>query len=167
MLILQNPKDDYATQFLSVKPTLADILPQAEIHHIGSTAVPGLGGKGIIDILVAIPDWSEKLSAVEKIKSLGYLHIHPEERERIFMSRVGDTKAGDVHIHLTHIGSSQYQTLLSFRDYLLSHPDKVEEYGDGKVAWLKQAEGDRKIYGRLKSQWIEEQLHSIKFKMLS
>ncbi len=158
MLTLESSKQDYPQQFQQAKNELAKVLPDAEINHVGSTAVPGLAGKGIIDILVAIPDWNKKQATVKKIKSLGYVHIHPEENERIFMSRVGDTQAGDVHLHLTYIGSPQYKLLLTFRDYLLKHPEKSREYGEGKVAWLRQAHGDRKVYNRLKSKWIESHL---------
>lgn len=159
--MLLHPPTDFSRVFSIAKRKIGQILLSAEIHHIGSTAVPGLGGKGIIDVLVAVPNWKNKASAVKSLKNLGYTHIHKEENERIFLSRVGQTQAGDIHIHLTHTNSAEYHNLLSFLNLLLTNPAIAKEYGSRKEVWLKQAKGDRKIYGQLKSVWINKMLEQI------
>ncbi len=133
---------------------LQNLLPHAEIHHVGSTAIPGLGGKGIIDIMIAIPDWKTKAEDGKKLVDLGFAHVHPEENGRIFMSRVGDTVKNDVHIHLTYIDSPDYTNFLSFRDYLRSHPDEANNYLKQKYQWLKSASGNRQYYTASKNDYI-------------
>lgn len=154
--MLLHPPTDFSHIFSIAKRKISQALPTAEVHHVGSTAVPGLAGKGIVDILVAIPDWQDKARAVKELKQLDYTHVHEEEHERIFLSRVGQTTAGDIHLHLTYINSPEYRNLLTFRDYLLANPAIAKEYGDSKEVWLKQTRGDRKLYGQLKSAWINQ-----------
>lgn len=140
--------------FEEARGVLQNLIPEAEIHHVGSTSIPGLGGKGIIDILIAIPDWSTKIVSGNKLKDLGFTHIHKEVNGRIFMSRVGDTIKNDVHIHFTHINSTEYKNFLNFRDYLRDNPDEAQAYSNLKHTWLIEAKGERKIYTSSKSSFI-------------
>ena len=140
--------------FNEAKEVLQKTLPDAEIHHVGSTSIPGMGGKGMIDIIVAIPDWTKKAEAGEKLVKLGFEHVHKEINGRIFMSRVGDTVKNDVHIHLTYIGSPDYTSFLAFRDYLRAHPDEAAEYLKQKYQWLKSASGHRQFYTASKNTYI-------------
>ena len=140
--------------FEEARGVLQNLLPDAEIHHVGSTGVPGMGGKGMIDILVAIPDWTKKAGAGEKLVKLGFAHVHKEINCRIFMSRVGETVRNDVHIHLTYIGSPDYTSFLAFRDYLRAHPDEAVEYMKQKIQWLRSASGHRQFYTSAKNSYI-------------
>ncbi len=142
--------------FEEARGVLQNLLPDAEIHHVGSTSIPGLGGKGIIDIMVAIPDWKTKAQDGKKLVELGFAHVHPEENGRIFMSRVGETVKNDVHLHLTYIGSTEYKKMLAFRDYLRSHPDEAENYQKQKHQWLKSASGHRQFYTASKNDYIAQ-----------
>jgi GrpB-like predicted nucleotidyltransferase (UPF0157 family)/ADP-ribose pyrophosphatase YjhB (NUDIX family) len=147
--------DSHSSELFSqAYQTIHHLIPKAEIHHVGSTSIPGMGGKGMIDILIAIPDWSKKAALGQKLIDLGFTHVHKEINHRIFMSRVGETVKNDVHIHLTYIGSEEYQNILSFRNYLRSHPDEANRYADLKHLWLKQASGNRKIYTNSKNNYI-------------
>lgn len=158
ILTLKPYVKEFENIFQEFKQSFQPIFPSAEIHHIGSTAVPGLGGKGIIDILIAIPDWHEKSSVVEKLQTLDFNHIHPEENQRIFLSKLAETSYGDIHIHLTYIGSSEYNSLLTFRDYLRVNHDEAERYMNLKDKWLKDAGGDRKAYSSRKNDYIAKVL---------
>ncbi len=132
---------------------------EIEIHHIGSTAVLGLGGKGFIDILIGLPDWSQEDEIVEKLKELGFTHIHPKEDERIFLSKnPKDTKNYDAHLHVTLKDSEQYNKMLNFRNCLRNNPQKVKEYYDLKLELFKSTGADRKKYARQKAKFVEETL---------
>lgn len=144
--------------FQEAHEVLHALLPDAEIHHVGSTSIGRLGGKGIIDILIAIPDWSQKMIVGNKLQDIGFKHVHKEINNRIFMSRVGDTIKNDVHIHLTYIGSSEYKNFLSFRDYLRDHPEEAANYSRLKHDWLRDAKGERKIYTSSKNNYIVDVL---------
>jgi len=126
-----------------------------EIHHIGSTAISGLGGKGIIDIMLAIKDWKDLDNIVKKLKNIGLKHIHPKEGGRVFLSKIGDTKLGDSHIHIVKKDGEQYKNLLFFRDYLKNHEEEAKKYFNLKLKWLKEFKADRKKYTKEKIGYIK------------
>jgi len=123
----------FAKIFQKQKGKLINLLGNQEIHHIGSTAVSGLGGKGIIDIMIASKDWRDEKKIIRKLKSIGFVHVHPKENGRIFISKPLATRYGGTHIHLVKRGSKEYKNLLFFRDYLRKHKKDVQEYGLQKM----------------------------------
>ncbi len=144
----------------------------SEIEHIGSTAVPGLGGKGVIDISVASPasEWPEVL---EKLKSVGYRYVKKEperEKERLFlMANLPDKELETLiyHVHLTYPESPELKKEIGFRDYLRSHPDDAKEYAQIKEFAAKEAQKlatkdeMRDTYGKTKADFIEKILKKI------
>lgn len=133
-----------------------------KIHHVGSTAVPELGGKGIIDIMLAINKWREAKEMTQKLKSIGFTHIHPKEQSRIFVSNKKQSGFADVHLHIVKKGSNVYKDLLFFRDYLRKHPKEVEKLYKLKLKWQKQSRGDWKLYNKLKAEYVKEVLKNAK-----
>ncbi|MPZ15009.1 MAG: GrpB family protein [Chloroflexi bacterium] len=99
------------------------------IEHAGSTSVPGLAAKPIIDMLAAVEDLADAESGQENLKALGYeLVPDPTLPERRYFRRL----SGVVHSHHLHVyawaGFSERQEIL-FRDYLRRHPETASEYG--------------------------------------
>ena len=127
-----------------------------EIHHIGSTSIPGLGGKGMVDMMIGIKSWQELTDIVERLKKIGFEHIHLKEKGRVFLSKVGPTKLGDVHIHIVKINGKPYRELLAFRDYLRKHKKEVKRFFELKLKWEKETGGDRGEYGRLKAKYVKK-----------
>ena len=148
--------EEFTEIFEEEKSRIKKVLPEAEICHIGSTAIPAVGGKGIIDILVALFNWEEKDEAVEKLNGLGFGHVHPEENGRIFLSKTGVSEYKDTHIHLVEKGNKEYREKLLFRDFLRENQEEAKKYHQLKYKWEKEAKGDRDIYGKLKESYIEE-----------
>ena len=153
--------EDFVNFFKKEKSLLAKSLLKTEIHHIGSTAIPGTHGKGIIDILIAI-DWKNKENVVQELKSLGYKHIHPEDDKRIFLSKIGPTRYGNAHIHLTELESKEYENKLKFRDKLRNDQDLVLEYNKLKENLVKHTKGDREEYTKLKKEFIKRVINRSK-----
>jgi len=147
---------DFIEIFEKEKMKIKKVLPEAEIHHIGSTAIPGVAGKGIIDILIALDNWEEKEKTVEILKGLGFTHIHPEEEGRIFLSRIGDTKYKDAHIHLVEKGNKDYRKKLLFRDFLREDQIEAQKYQELKYRCIQEAKGNRNKYNELKDSYIEK-----------
>jgi GrpB-like predicted nucleotidyltransferase (UPF0157 family) len=152
----------FAAIFQKQREKLIKLLGNQEIHHIGSTAVPGLGGKGIIDIMIALKDWKDGKGAIEKLKTIGFTHIHPKDKGRIFISQPGETKYGGIHIHLVKKGGKEYRNLLFFRDYLREHKKEAKEYDFQKMQLLNKAKGNRAIYKKLKVGYIKNILKHAK-----
>jgi GrpB-like predicted nucleotidyltransferase (UPF0157 family) len=123
----------FPTLFEAEKRRLqTQLLEASVIEHFGSTAVPGLGGKGIIDIYVLVP--REKLYEVsDKLQYLGY-DYHPDGGivdERLFHRRVAEDAAGTqriFHVHVAYEGYPDFTQCLAFRDYLCTHPAMVQQY---------------------------------------
>jgi GrpB-like predicted nucleotidyltransferase (UPF0157 family) len=116
------------------------------IEHIGSTAVPGLGSKPIIDIMAAVHRMADSLECIEPLQALGYeYYYYPEFPERcVFLD--GSVGAGPHHLHMTEFQSEFWTTKLLFRDYLRAHPEAVEEYYRLKKKWAKKYGADRDKY---------------------
>lgn len=149
---------DYPSKFINYKKKILQQLNsyRVEVHHIGSTAVEGLGGKGLIDILIALPTWDDENEIICKLKSLGFTHIHKKEDERIFLSKPPeDVENYDVHLHLALIGSRPYKEMIYFRDSLRNSPQLTKEYFELKVRLLKSTGANRKKYTSNKAEFIE------------
>lgn len=146
----------FAKIFEKERGKISKVIKNAEIHRVGSTSVPGLGGKGIIDILIGIKSWQELKNVARKLKKLGFKHIHPKEKGRVFLSRVGPTKLGDVHIHVAIKGGKPYKEILAFRDYLRKNKREVKRFFRLKLKWEKETKGIRVKYGKLKEKYVKE-----------
>jgi len=145
----------FAPTFNKERRKISAALGKCEIQHVGSTAVPGLGGKGIVDIMIALDNWKGENEVIEKLRSLGFKHIHPKQRGWIFLSRTGPTKYGDTHLHLVKKGSYPYREMLTFRDHMRSHPKEAERYWKLKLSWFKETRGVRRRYTAAKESYVK------------
>lgn len=132
-----------------------------DIHHIGSTAVSGLGGKGIIDIMIGIKNWKKAESITKKLKNIGFKHIHPKEKGSIFLSKHKEATPDNIHLHIVKKDSKQYKELLAFRDYLRKNKREIKRFFKLKLEWLREANGDRVKYNKLKEKYVKEILNKV------
>ncbi len=116
----------------SVLKVLGDRL--IALEHVGSTAVPGLGAKPIIDIMGGLPRLAEAEGCIAPLETLGY-HFVPEAMrdlpdDRYFERWTEDFEQGTelAHLHLTQYGSSFWRAHLAFRDILRARPDLAAAY---------------------------------------
>lgn len=121
------------------------------IEHVGSTSVPGLGGKGIIDIAIAMPN---KEAIVSQLQELGY-EFRPRfsTQERLyFVIDLPDPEEGvrRYHVHVMSDKSSEWQDFLSFRDALRADPQLMQEYAALKEQAAGQADGMGAVYRKWK-----------------
>jgi putative glutamine amidotransferase len=128
------------------------------IDHVGSTAVPGLAAKPVIDIQVSVASLTPRSPVVEPLVAIGYTHaIDPIETEHEYLSR--DENGGwSVHVHLCEAGGRWERRHLAFRDWLRAHPEDaiayaalkrelaarhprdIQTYVDGKTAFVSAIE---------------------------
>jgi len=107
------------------------------IEHVGSTAVPGLAAKPIIDMLVGVRSLSEaRAGSIEALAGLGYTHMAEYEAwlpgEMLF--RKGIPGPWTHHAHAMESSSPRWDELLLVRDYLRTHSDVATAYGELKKA---------------------------------
>ena len=127
------------------------------IHHIGSTSVPGLAAKPIIDILIGLKSLKDTPHFVPLLEKLGYRYFPEHETEmpeRRYFSRVLDDTHG-FHLHMVEPESAFYHRHLAFRDYLRAHADARDEYAALKLALAKQFGSDREGYTDAKTGFIQ------------
>ena len=151
-----NPK--YKVFFASEKKKIAKALgSKTKIEHAGSTAIPNLGGKGILDIVVGVPKLN-MAEAKKRLEKAGYEFCkNAGSYERLFLRADYPCKNRKrrVHIHLTKFNSQDWKEVISFRNYLLKHPDAVKEYIKIKKEGVKKALGDGEKYRKHKKKFIE------------
>jgi GrpB-like predicted nucleotidyltransferase (UPF0157 family) len=123
------------------------------IHHVGSTSVPGLGSKPVIDILVGVRDLEESRSCFDRLAGLGYLYAPYRSGEMHWFCKP-DPSRRTHHLHLVPSGSSRFRDELAFRDYLRAHRDVAEEYGALKRRLAKKFRHDREAYTDAKTEFI-------------
>lgn len=127
------------------------------IEHIGSTAVPGLGAKPIIDILVGVLCLADADECIEPLKSIGYEYA-PEheafEPERRYF-RKGPVGARNYHLHVTEVNSNLWRNHLLFRDYLRAHPEVARQYHELKRALAEKYRFNRPAYTNSKAPFVE------------
>ena len=126
------------------------------IHHIGSTAVPGLCAKPIIDILLEVRDINTVDAFNKQLQHQGYTPRgeYGLPRRRFFPKTVGGRRIS--HVHTWQIGDPESERHLSFRDYLISHPDTSSEYGRLKKELAAQFAHDRQSYMDGKHAFCQE-----------
>ena len=122
-----------------------------EIRHIGSTSVPGLAAKPVIDILVTIGAALEVDKLVNVLVTLGYVQVPQDDRDRIFF-RKGMPRTH--HVHVVRAGSWAFFSHVWFRDYLVDHPSVAEEYELLKRVLAARHSSDRAAYVKGKDAMV-------------
>jgi GrpB-like predicted nucleotidyltransferase (UPF0157 family) len=143
--------------FQSLRKRIAETLGDmaAAIEHVGSTAVPNLAAKPIIDIDVLLTSEAMLPAAIERLASLGYIHqgnLGVPEREA-FLAPAGDPTH---HLYVCPPRSVEFRRHLAFRNYLRAHPQDAKIYGDLKRALASQLREDRPAYVNAKGELVEE-----------
>ena len=148
----------YVKAFKTEKARLSKFIKGdlAAIEHVGSTAVPGLGGKNMLDILVGIKK-ADRQVIKGMLDELGY-DFMPDagSRSRLFFVRDTrfDGKQLRIHLHLVKFEGAEWKQKTAFRDYLRKHRELVKEYERVKKEAVKKANGNKEIYLKAKSKFI-------------
>ena len=124
------------------------------IAHVGSTAIPSIWAKNIVDILLEVGSKEDLAVLVEILKEKGWRVMY-QESDQCSLNK-GYTEAGFAdrvfHLHLRLVGDHDE---LYFRDYLLDHPEIAKDYEQMKLGLWKQFEHDRNSYTDAKTDFIQ------------
>ncbi|MBR0438368.1 MAG: GrpB family protein [Clostridia bacterium] len=140
-----------AEEILSVLGSLA-----VRIEHVGSTSVPGLSAKPVIDMDIVIRDETVLQETISALQDIGYVHegdLGIKGREAFRYERKDHLMKH--HLYVCPADSPELRRHIAFRDYLLSHPDAVREYGSIKEEAARLYSDDIDGYIRYKSPFIE------------
>lgn len=138
------------------------------VEHFGSTAVPGLAAKPVIDMLIEVSSLERtKGEIAPHLEALGYDYFwratHGEDGPPFYCWFIKRNKQGvrTHHLHMVESHFEQWDRLL-FRDYLRNHPEDAARYQELKYRLSRQHGGDRIAYTRAKTGFIVEITHRAK-----
>jgi GrpB-like predicted nucleotidyltransferase (UPF0157 family) len=151
---------DYDTDWPKKFETHARIIAEAiggtalRIEHMGSTSVPGLAAKPVIDILVVVADSADEPAYLRQLEATGYLLRvrEPDWNEH----RMFRTPEKDVHIHIYSAGCQEIQRILTFRDRLRRNADDRSRYEQTKCELAAKEWSDMNAYADAKTEMIED-----------
>jgi len=123
---------------------------RVEIEHIGSTSVPGLAAKPIVDIVVVVDDITAEEDYLQPLLAAGYLLRVREPAHRLVR-----TPARDTHVHIYERGDPAVDAYLLLRDHLRSDPDDRALYERTKRTLLERQWSDMNHYADAKTDVIE------------
>lgn len=126
-----------------------------DIQHTGSTSVPGLAAKPVIDILIGMRDLSLVEKCVAPIESLGYGYFGENGLPgRHFFRKPADTWHRTHHIHMVLKGAKEWENQTRFRDYLRAHPETRQQYQSLKRELAARFGSDRGGYTDAKEDFV-------------
>ncbi len=124
------------------------------IEHIGSTAVPDLAAKPVVDILVGVEELSVTHEEVDAMARLGYEYLgEAGVPGRLHFRKRG---TGNFNVHLAKPGSDLWESDLLFRDYLRSHPQEAKRYAELKCKLAAEHPRSLLEYSRGKEELITD-----------
>lgn len=129
------------------------------IEHVGSTAVPGLAAKPIIDLLVGVQSLTEaQPRCIEPLQALGYAYM-PEYRswlpDELFF-RKAISGPWTHHVHIMEPSNPRWENRLLFRDYLRAHPEASHAYAKLKRDLAAAFKDDIAAYRTAKDGFVEQ-----------
>ncbi len=132
----------------------------AAIEHVGSTAVPELAAKPIIDIMASVRRLEDASRCVGPLEAIGYEYVPQYEiyiPERRYFRKPKD-RPRTHHLHMVETTSELWRRHLAFRDFLRTHPDVAREYAQLKRQLAARYGADGFGYAEAKSPFIKSVL---------
>lgn len=166
IVVLEDYNDKWKDEYLKEKKLLESVLKDKiiGIEHVGSTSIPGLKSKPIIDICVIV----KSLDDVEVFKELlepydYHFRGHQGVIDRYFFAK-GDEDNRTHYLHLEEKDSDSYQNHILFRDYLINHPSYIKKYEEIKESLANSYSDNREEYTKGKTEFIKNVIELAKEK---
>jgi GrpB-like predicted nucleotidyltransferase (UPF0157 family) len=159
---------EYDPQFPEVAARLSaligGVLPHARVEHVGSTAVPGCAGKGVVDLLVAY-ETGRLDETKDALAGLGFQrqtsgNPFPEDRPMRTGTLAHQGRRYRVHVHVIHEGASEVRALVRFRDHLRADAGLLAAYVAEKRAIIASGITDTGEYSNAKGGFIRGAISS-------
>jgi len=137
-----------------------------DIEHVGSTAVPGIPAKPIIDIAVGIPDFAVIMNLVRLLEQIGYEYRGDRFGDGNHIFAKGPASSRTHHLHVVALGGPKWRNYALFRDYLRSHEGTRGEYAALKRRLAEQYPFDRDSYTQGKHEFIRRTIEIARDELL-
>ena len=157
-IVLVPYEETWPAQFLREKERLLHLCPGEilGVEHFGSTAVPGMPAKPVIDILAGIRSIDDADALLERLVRHGYItsrEFNAMLRDRKWLMRAENGRRTH-HLHLVELGSEQWHDRLRFRDLLRRSPQLARSYAELKDRLAAQHPVDREAYTEAKTAFV-------------
>lgn len=124
------------------------------VEHIGSTAIPGLAAKPVIDIMAGVQSLDASRPAIDAAAALGYCYFPYRTQSEHWFCKPSPAFRTH-HLHLMPLGSEQWRRAIAFRDYVRHHPAAAADYETLKRRLAREFHFDREAYTQAKHPFIE------------
>ena len=140
----------YADVAAAIRRAVGSRIPRLE--HVGSTSVPGCRAKPILDVMGGVSDLADAEAARPALERLGFAY-RPEYEDEMPYRRYF-TQVNAVHFHVVEVDHEFWTRHLAFRDWLRTHDEDREAYGDLKTRLAAEYGTDRRRYTDAKTDFI-------------
>ena len=133
------------------------------IEHVGSTAVPGLAGKPVLDAAVAVGDGEAADACVAPLEALGYEHRGPhgdDPRRRYYVRSASGRRVAQIHLYV--LPARAWDEMLAFRDALRADPALAAAYAAEKRRVADAVGWDKRAYSLAKGPFVERALAGLR-----
>jgi len=133
-----------------------DLIESIPITHVGSTAIPEMYGKNIIDILIGAKDEKQFVEITKILEEKGFVASKKSKDDiyQFFSSTASETASGDVHIHLVILNTVRYSEFIILKNYLLQNKEEALNYSNFKNEIVQRGITDRREYKAIKSEYV-------------
>ena len=156
---LHSPDPDWPAAFARERDLIAPLfsMPPLLIEHMGSTAIPGLPAKPIIDIIVLVDDLEASRADIPALEATGYSFwaANPDKTKLYLAKGLPPAPQRTHHLHI-HDDVDEVQRHLIFRDHLRAHPDVRDAYLALKRDLAARFRDDREAYSTNKTAFVDD-----------
>lgn len=153
---VSSPRKEWSLMFQEecgkLKNTFGNLV--VNIYHIGSTAIPNIKAKPVIDIMIEVINIDEVDKFNHQMEQLGYITFGENGiPNRRFFSKGGDNRTH--HIHIFEQGNSEITRHIVFRDYMIAHPEEAQKYSQLKQNLADKYPTNIEMYIEGKNDYIK------------
>jgi len=150
-----------------VQKLVKNINKDVPINHVGSTCIPNMYGKNIIDILIGAKNEFQFQEIAKVLLAEGYYASEAKDKiYQFFSSTEKETASGDIHIHLVILDTERYKEFLTLKNYLLNNKSEALEYSNYKKEIIGKGITSRNEYKAIKSEYIAKLLEKANSKKI-
>ncbi len=147
----------FETEKILIDSTIGEFITGG-VHHIGSTAIPGLSAKPIIDILVGVESLEKSKPCIELLSKIQYQYFpYKPDIEHWFCKPSDEHRTH--HLHMIPVSHPEFKARLTFRDYLRTYPEDLKKYEGLKTKLAEEFRNDREAYTDAKEQFVKRILN--------
>lgn len=133
------------------------------IEHIGSTAIPGISAKPIIDIAIGVQSLETAKNFLPVLEKMGYSFWdkNPKKDRMFFVKGLPPNGPRTFHVHIMEASGDELPKRILFREYMRTHPEEADKYEALKKELSEKYKQDREAYTEAKSDFISNVIKRI------